>query len=275
MSNQVKPTLEDLVKAGMTPEDARKYLETIYEGEQDITTLPFEVIKLNHDADNILADNGVERGGWIYGYELNRKTFEVIKQGTRLDTFRAILLKHTAFFEVKAPGNQDGYWTTPFSVHTSASKAMVADLGKTVEQLKAMGYQTTYYRLQLLLVETDDGWKPFVTYIKGVSFNQFLTGLEKLGLSSANLPQTIVTIGTTQVVTKHGKRVLALDLVDAEPAPIDVIVATAQTGLDATDKFNEYVDGKNKSLAGGNVADSEAGSEVPTQTQVEDAEGVL
>ena len=271
MSNQVKPQLEDLVKAGLTPEDARKYLETIYEGKEDITSLPFESIKLNHDTDNILADNGVERGGWVYGYELNRKTFEVTKKGTRVDAFKAILLKHTSYYEVKAPGNQEGYWTTPLSLHTSASKTVVADLGKTVEQLKATGYQATYYRLQLMLVETDEGWKPFVSYIKGVSFNQLLNGLEKLGLSGADLPHTVVTIGHTQVVTKHGKRVLALELVDAEPAPMEVIIATAQLGLDASDKFNAYIESKNKSLGGGNVTESEE----PAQTQVEDAEGVL
>ena len=225
-----------LVQSGVDEELARQMAS---DGGSQGGSMPFDVIKLNYDKDDILIDLGVKKGEFITGYQIDKQTFDVKKEGKVFKqpmnvVLTAVTYQYSTYDPVKG-----GYkYVTPFfdNIYDS-NKIVETKTGKTVKQLKSELEGTkdklVFNAIFLLIVKEEEEYTPYLMYVRGTNWFVFNEQLKEKGFTIAGENY----VKTAKMMKWKSKKVAT----KASPAWVIDIADVEQNTALADDKFKKVL----------------------------------
>ena len=259
-------TYEELVASGVSPEEARLIAKHTG-GEQTSGGLPFDVVKINYDKDDVLINEGVKKGEIITGWEIDKKTLEVKKQGK--------VFKQPVKMRIIAVGYQysaydiskNGYsHITPVFTNIMEGKEVVeTKTGEKVGDLKEKGVKLTFNQILLVTIEEDGKENPYLIYLRGVNYMKFWEQVKEL-IGDAHLPLKYYIYVKTRKEVTNGRAVWVYDIEKIEPLSSAELQLKIRETIPLIKKWDEWVASTGvKTKAPNQVEDT-------SQTQVDDDE---
>jgi hypothetical protein len=274
-------TLEDLLAQGIDEVTARKILENNQSGEGG--GLPFDVIKMNYDKEDILSEVGIKKGEFITGWKINKTNFSIEQQGKVFEQPLEFMVLGQAYQYSAYDKKNKGYkYVTPLYRNIfDGKKIREKKTGKTVAELKELGEELKFNNILLVLVKEEDKWNPYLMYLRGVNYKEWLRQLEEKGLNARSIGvMYIFKIKTKKVPTSTGIPAWVFDLVDVTELEPSKIVEIIKANKGALDKFDKWVKNSNNSNNSGNssnelnnsdtITDNYEPDDVPVDVDIED-----
>ena len=234
-----------LIESGVPEELARQMAN---DGSGQGGSMPFDVIKLNYDKDDILVDLGVKKGEFITGYQIDKKTFEVKKEGKVFKQPMEVVLTAVTYQYSTYDPVKGGYkYVTPFFDNVYESPKIVEmKTGKTVKQMKAELEGTkdklVFNAIFLLLVKEGKEYAPYLMYVRGTNWRFFNDQLEEKGFSIIGDNN----IKTLKTMKWKSKKVATT----ASPAWVIDITDIKQNTALASDEFKKVLGSSFKAFMG-------------------------
>jgi len=235
-------TYEELVAMGIDPEEA-KLIAKNTGGEQTSSGLPFDVVKINYDKDDVLINEGVKKGEIITGWEIDKKTLEVKKRGK--------VFKQPVKMRVIAIGYQysaydiskNGYsHITPVFTNIMEGKDIVeVKTGETVGALKDKGVKLTFNQILLVTIDEDGKENPYLIYLRGVNYMKFWEQVREL-IGDDHLPLKYYIYVKTRKEVTNGRAVWVYDIEKIEPLKPKELQAKIKETIPLIKKWDEWVE---------------------------------
>jgi len=242
-----------LIAGGMPEAQARKIAS---QGESGGSSMPFDVIKINYDKDDVLIDLGVKKGEFISGYKIDKANLAVKQEGKVFKQPMEVVIASVTYQHSTYNQGKGGYkYVTPFFDNLRDSlKIVECKTGKTVKQLKSEltgPDKLVFNTILLLLVKEGKEYNPYIMYIRGTNLYEFNQQLEDKGYTDVN------KVKITKVMKWKTKKVPT----KASPAWVINIVDIQQNNdikpnsnfmnalIEATKKFDEWKEAFNKENA--------------------------
>lgn len=235
-------TYEELVASGFDEETARKLADNNVEASAG--GLPFDVIKINYDKEDILIDAGVKKGEYIVGWKINKTTLAIEEKGK--------VFKKPLEFIVVAQGYQNSaydpktngykYITEVFTNPFDSRKVKEQKTGLTVGELKDQGEVIKFNDILLVLIKEEDSFKPYLIYIRGVNYAFWLKQLEEKGVDAKSIGlKYSFKVDTKKVPTNAGIPAWIIDVKGVKPLDIKDIISMKDVVAPVIKKFDDFV----------------------------------
>ena len=209
--------------------------------------MPFPVIKFNYDQKDILVDLGIKKGAFIANWKIDNKKLEVTEEG---ETF-----KDPMDFYIVASVFQCNHYDTQtrttdvqtdiyFSSYDTP-KMVDKKTGMTIKALKEGGKKITFNNILLLMVKTNDGYKPYIHYMHGTNYHKWGESLAELGIAvDSIILRTNFTVSPKKIPTDF-QPAWVMDIKGTSTRTPDAMSKSIAEVSDAIKKFNTWVDSVN------------------------------
>ena len=236
-------TIEELMAAGYDESTATLLAQA--SAQSTGGTLPFPVLKFSYDGEDILINEGVKKGNFISGYQVDKKTLTIKESGTdhgnKLEFIVVASVFQNSHFDIQT-GSTDVVTDIFYSVFDSP-KTIDKKSGRTIKDLKDSGMKIKFNNILLLLVKDGKEWKPYIHYCHGVSYNKFYGQLEELGIKQVTLGHTF-KVESLRVPTDFNPA-WTLNIKSAKERTPDEIVKSVPEVSAAMKEFNTWVKATN------------------------------
>jgi hypothetical protein len=264
-------TLEELLAQGFDEETARKLLENNQGGESG--GLPFDVIKMNYDKEDILSEVGVKKGEFITGWKINKTNFSIEQEGKVFkQPLEFIILGQAYQYSAYDPATKGFKYATPlFRSIFEGKKVRDKKTGKTVAELKEAGEKLTFNNILLVLVKEGKEWKPYLMYLRGVNYMEWQKQLEERGIDPKNAAlRYIFKVKTKKVPTSAGIPAWVFDLVDVKEVELSELRDIIMANKGALDKFDKWVKSSNEDMPESQTQTTVQNSDEDIDADIED-----
>jgi hypothetical protein len=239
-------TYEELIAMGFDAETASTMAKV--SGGAASGGMPFPILKMNYDKEDVLVDAGVKKGNFISGWVVDKKTLTVKETGEDLGN-------SLEFFVVGSVYQSSHYDVATFSTTIMTDiyfssydtpKMIDKKSKKTIKQLKDEGKKVTFNNILLLMIKQKDGsYAPYMHYLHGTSYHKFGEACENLGVDTPVLKWNF-EVGSTKVATNF-QPAFCFDIKKVVPRdPVEIAKQIAVTS-EAIKKFNKWIESTNSS----------------------------
>ena len=177
-------TVEGLMALGFDEATAQAMVQTSDEGGG----LPAPLMKFNYDKEDVLSELGIKKGTFISGYKIDRQKLEVKEEGIDLgDALEVVLVKsvyQNSAYDIKT--NQTSVASNIFDSPFVSKQSVDLKTGIKITELKKTNDKIKFNNIVAMLVNTKDGWKPYMFYLRGTAYFKWNEQLDKLGISRDN-----------------------------------------------------------------------------------------
>jgi hypothetical protein len=262
-------TKEELIAQGYDEETAALLAKT--SGTQSSGGMPFPVLKFNYDQKDLLIDAGIKKGEFISGWKIDNRKLEIVEEGEVLKSPMKFFIVSSVYqvnhydTQTRTTDVQTDIFFSPYDTPKMVDKKS----GLTVKQLKEKKMRLTFNNILLLMVETDDGYKPYLHYMHGTNYHEWNKQLEDLGISPDNIVlKTNFTVKPKKVPTDY-QPAWVMEIVEANERSPKEIQESIPKVSEAIKKFNAWVDSVNagesvesKNKAVGGTAEASGSPEI-------------
>jgi len=245
-------TVEEMVALGFDRETAEQLVAA--NSSSDGGGLPFPSLKINYDTKDILVDAGIKKGEFIAGYKINSKELKIEEEGEVLPQPLKFVVVASVFqksvFNTKT--NSTTHATDIYYNLFDTKKQIDKKTGESVEALEKAGVEFKFNNILLLLVETPEGYKPYIHYLHGVNYSKFNEQLEELGISRDEVALNYeFTVSSLKVPTEYNPAwIFKID--KAEKRELPEIAKHVKVTSEAIKKFTNWVNSVNSGTISGN-----------------------
>lgn len=240
--------LQEYLEAGFSLEEAKQMAGMVDDGQGG--GLPFDVIKINYDKDDILSEhsNPVKKGQVITGWEIDKKNLTVKKEGKVFNQPLEFVI-FGVFYQYSAYDTNAGTYkhiTEIFKSLKDAKKVKDFKTGKTREQLQAEGEKLKFNQILGVLVKEEGKWQPYLIYLRGVNYSKFWEQLKERGIDNPTKAHLkyIIKVKTKRVSTPNGA-VWVYEIVETQPIKPADLAQFREVLIPAINKLDEWVNTQN------------------------------
>jgi hypothetical protein len=237
-------TYEELIAMGFDAETAKTMAKV--SGGAASGGMPFPILKMNYDKEDVLVDAGVKKGNFISGWVIDKKTLTVKEKGedlgSTLEFFVAGSVYQSSHYDVATFSTTiitDIYFS-PYDAPSMIDKKSK----KTIKQLKDEGKKVTFNNILLLMVKQKDGsYAPYLHYLHGTSYHKFGEACDNLNIDTPVLKWNF-EVGSIKVPTNF-QPAFCFDIKKAVPRDAAEIAKHVAVTSDAIKKFNKWIEATN------------------------------
>jgi len=233
-----------LIAGGMDEAMARKIAS---EGESGKSKMPFDVIKINYDKEDVLIDLGVKKGAFISGYQIDKSTLSVKQEGKIFNQPMEVVVASVTHQASTYDPSKGGYkYVTPFFDDAfDTPKIVEFKTGKTIGQLRKevpAQDKPVFNTVLLLLVKEGKEYTPYIMYLRGKNLFEFNQQLKDEGFDKINKVKIVKTMKwKTKKVPTKATPAWVIDLVDIKQNPdIKPNSSFMNTLIEATKEFDAW-----------------------------------
>jgi len=242
-----------LIAGGMDEAMAKKIAS---QGESSKSKMPFDVIKINYDKEDVLIDLGVKKGAFISGYQIDKATLSVKQEGKVFkQPMEVVIASVTHQASTYDPVKRSYKYVTPFFDDSYETPNIVEfKTGKTIGQLREevpAQEKPVFNTILLLLVKEGKEYNPYIMYLRGKNLYEFNQQLEDKGFDDINQVKIVKTMKwKTKKVPTKATPAWVIDLVEIKQNPdIKPNSSFMKTLVEATKKFDAWKESFNKENA--------------------------
>ena len=242
-----------LIAGGMDEAMAKKIAS---QGESSKSKMPFDVIKINYDKEDVLIDLGVKKGAFISGYQIDKATLSVKQEGKIFKQPMEVVIASVTHQASTYDPAKGGYkYVTPFFDDSYETPKIVEfKTGKTIGQLREeipAQDKPVFNTILLLLVKEGKEYTPYIMYLRGKNLYEFNQQLEDKGFGDINQVKIVKTMKwKTKKVPTKATPAWVIDLVEIKQnTDIKPNSSFMNTLIEATKKFDAWKESFNKENA--------------------------
>jgi len=242
-----------LIAGGMPEAQARKIAS---QGERGGSSIPWDVIKINYDKEDVLIDLGVKKGAFISGYQIDKATLSVKQEGKIFNQPMEVVIASVTHQASTYDPAKGGYkYVTPFFDDSYETPKIVEfKTGKTIGQLREevpAQDKPVFNTILLLLVKEGKEYNPYIMYLRGKNLYEFNQQLEDKGFDDIHQIKIVKTMKwETKKVPTKATPAWVIDIVDIQQNnDIKPNSAFMNTLIEATKKFDAWKESFNKENA--------------------------
>jgi len=234
-------SVEELLAMGLDLESAQAM--TKMAGTTSAGANPFQKISMNYS--DIITDNaGIKKGNFLYGFKEDKKTLSIKEEGVDLGPSISFYIISSVFqvshFDITTNSN---VFQTPIFFSAYETKTMKdKKTGVTVAEWKASGKKATFDNILLVMIKTDDGYKPFTIYVHGTNYHSWCSQLEKLGKDTGF--KNLFTVKSVKVATDF-QPAWCMDIQTVVEREATDIMSGVKDMADAVKQFNTWIQTSN------------------------------
>ena len=236
-------TKEELMAQGFDAETAALLAEASAAGTGG--SLPFPVMKFSYDNEDVLIEDGVKKGNFITGYQIDKKTLTIKEKGTDHGNALEFMVVASVFqnthFDTQT-GSTD-VATDIFYSSFESPKTVDKKSGLTVKELKDSGVKVKFTNILLLLVKEGEDWKPYINYCHGTNYHNLYAQLEESGIKTITLGHTFKV--KSKKVPTNFQPAWVFDIQKATPRTPEEVVDSVPVVSAAMKEFNTWVKATN------------------------------
>jgi len=260
-------TKEELMAQGFDEATAELLAKT--SGTQSGGGMPFPVLKFNYDQKEVLVDKGIKKGEFIAGWKIDNKKLEVVEEGEVLPNPMDFYVVASVYqcnhydTQTRSTDIQTDIFYSPYDTPKMVDKKS----GLTIKALKEAGKKVVFNNILLLMVKTEDGYKPYLHYMHGTNYHKWSEQIGEAGVDpDAITLRTNFTVKPKKVPTDF-QPAWVMELVSFSERTPKEISDSVKEVAEVIKKFNKWVESTNagESIAEKNkmVAGSTAAQGVP------------
>ena len=209
--------------------------------------MPFPVLKFNYDQKEILVDLGIKKGEFIAGWKIDNKKLEVTEKGEVLPNPMEFYVVASVYqcnhydTQTRSTDVQTDIYFSPYDT----PKMIDNKSGQTIKALKEAGKKVTFNNILLLMVKTEDGYKPYLHYMHGTNYHKWSEQLAEQGVDGdAVILRTNFTVKPKKIPTDF-QPAWVMEIKKATERTPDDMSKSIKEVAEAIKKFNTWVESAN------------------------------